>query len=97
LTLARATSEAGTISEMANRLEISAEDWNVIYPIPVKHRHVRSTSEEQCRAFLVAVLQILRSGSQWCLLPETHGKWNSVFKRFSRWSKHGVWQSLFAG
>ncbi|QFY43791.1 IS5 family transposase [Candidatus Methylospira mobilis] len=82
---------------MADRLDISAEDCNVIYPILVKHRHVRSTSEEQCQAFLVAVLQILRSGSQCCSLPEAHGKWNAVFKRFSRWSKHGVWRSLFAG
>ncbi|WP_228125268.1 transposase [Candidatus Methylospira mobilis] len=65
---------------------MSAEDWSVIYPILMKHRHARSTSGEQSRAFLVAVLQILRSGSQWRLLPEAHGNWNAVFKRFSRWS-----------
>ncbi|WP_194270014.1 transposase [Candidatus Methylospira mobilis] len=63
----------------------------------MKHRHVRSTSGEQCRVFLIAVLQTLRSGSQWRLLTEAHGNWNAVFKRFSRWSRHGVWRSLFAG
>lgn len=82
---------------MTNRLEISDEEWSVIYPILVSHQHVQITSEEQCRAFLVAVLQVLRSGSQWRLLPEVHSKWNSVFKRFSRWCKHGVWEALLAG
>jgi len=82
---------------MANRLEISDEEWDMIYPMLVAHKHVRVTSEEQCRAFLIAVLQILRSGSQWRLLPEAHGKWNSVFKRFSRWCKHGVWEEVFTG
>ena len=66
---------------MANRLEISDEEWNAIYPILAAHRHVRMASESACRAFLVAVLWVLRSGAQRRLLPASHGKWNSVFKR----------------
>lgn len=79
---------------MANRLEISDEEWKAIHPVLAAHAHVRVASEEQCRAFLVAVLWVLRSGAQWRLLPAEHGKWNSVFKRFSRWCRHGVWQAL---
>lgn len=79
---------------MTNRLEISDEEWNVIHPVLVAHEHVRVISETVCRAFLTAVLWVLRSGAQWRLLPAEHGKWNSVFKRFSRWCRHGVWEAL---
>lgn len=64
---------------MANRLEISDEEWDAIYPILAAHRHVRMASETACRAFLVAVLWVLRSGAQWQSLPVGYGKWNSVF------------------
>ena len=79
---------------MTKRLEISDEEWRVIYPILAIHGHVRAASEAACRAFLVAVLWVLRSGAQWRLLPPELGQWNSVFKRFSRWCRHGVWQAL---
>jgi transposase len=82
---------------MANRLEISNEERKAIHPILSAHKHVRMASEEACRAFLVAVLWVLRSGAQWRLLPAEHGKWNSVFKRFPRWCRHGVWLALHSG
>lgn len=82
---------------MANRLEISDEEWRVIQPILVAHRSVRIISEEPCRAFLEAVLWVLRSGAPWRLLPAEPGQWNSVFKRFSRWCAAGVWESLHKG
>jgi len=82
---------------MANRLEISDEEWKVFFPILAAHPHVHVVSERKCRAFLVAVLWVLRSGAQGRLLPSQHGRWNSVFKRFSRWCRHGVWQALHAG
>ena len=45
--------------------------------------------------FVEGVLWIVRTGSPWRDLPEAFGDWNSVFRRFSRWSIKGVWWRIF--
>ena len=47
------------------------------------------------REFLNAVLWIARSGAPWRDLPERFGNWNSVYQRFRRWARTGVWQRIF--
>jgi transposase len=48
------------------------------------------------RLFVEAVLWIVRTGSPWRDLPAEFGLWNSVYMRFARWSRAGVWQRVFA-
>lgn len=79
-----------------NRLTLTNGQWETVWPFLKAHRKVYVGDPAQCRRFLDAVLWVLRSGSQWRLLPQELGKWNSVFKRFDRWSQAGVWSDLFA-
>ena len=45
-------------------------------------------------------LQAIEAVIQWqeriaAELPSSFGNWNSVFQRYNRWSRKGVWESLF--
>ena len=47
------------------------------------------------RLFVEAVLWIVRVGAPWRDLPQDFGNWNSVFQRFRRWVRSGVFDQLF--
>ena len=38
---------------------------------------------------------MLRTGSPWRDLPERYGPYTTVFNRFNRWAKAGVWRRAF--
>lgn len=47
------------------------------------------------RLFVDAVLWIARAGAPWRDLPPVFGLWNSVYQRFRRWARKGVWERIF--
>jgi len=48
------------------------------------------------RNFVDAVLYRAKTGIPWRDLPERFGPWKTIYNRFDRWSKKGVWKQLFA-
>jgi len=61
----------------------------------IGHERTRGSSGRDNRTFVEAVLWIVRTGSSRRDLPELFGEWNSVFRRFSRWSRKGRWRRMF--
>jgi len=78
-----------------SRHSISDTDWKRNADLlPGKTTDPGRTARDN-RLFLDAVLWIGRTGSPWRDLPEDVGTWNSVYRRFSRRSKTGVWEWVF--
>ena len=76
------------------RHEISQEAWERIEGLlPGKSGDVGVTVADN-RLFINAVFWIAKTGAPWRDLPARFGPWNSVFQRFNRWSKKGVWQKV---
>jgi transposase len=78
-----------------DRLVLSDAPWARIAPHIIGDERSRGTSGRNNRMFVEGVLWVLRTGAPWRDLPEVFGGWNSVFRRFSRWSQKAVWQRIF--
>lgn len=77
------------------RFELSDEQWQRVEGLLPGRPGSPGRKGENNQLFLEAVLWIVRTGAPWRDLPERFGDWNSVFQRFNRWAKKGVWQRVF--
>jgi len=73
---------------------ITDEAWTKMLKFFENDRRVLKGSKGSLKHFVEAIYWIVRTGAQWRMLPEKYGLWNSVFKRFRRWVKSGVWEDL---
>jgi transposase len=78
-----------------DRLVLSDEQWERISGLIIG-RPDQCGSTGRDNRMVEGVLWIVRTGSPWRDLPEVFGGWNSVFRRFSRWSRKSVWQRMFS-
>jgi putative transposase len=80
---------------MLDRLILRDGQWERMAVHIIGDGRSRGSSGRDNRMFVEGVLWIVRTGSPWRDLPEVFGEWNSVFRRFSRWSVKGVWGRIF--
>ena len=79
---------------MHHRHAIADDAWDRVCDLlPGRPGQPGRTAKDN-RLFLDAVLWLAKTGAPWRDLPKRFGKWNSVFRRFSRWAKRGVWQQV---
>jgi transposase len=72
------------------------DQWARLEPLLPGKAGDRGVTAKDNRLFIEAVLWMARTGAPWRDLPAPFGHWHSVYMRFSRWSKQGVWARLAA-
>lgn len=74
------------------RLVLSDPLWDRLF-LAIIRTSVYETAN--LRMALEGILWRFRTGAPWRDMPSEFGPWQTVFNRFNRWSKSGVWQQLF--
>lgn len=77
------------------RYELSEAQWVRIEGLLPGKLSDPGRSAADNRLFVNGVLWVLRSGARWSDLPERYGKYKTVHKRFTRWSRAGVRERIF--
>lgn len=88
-------SKAAFLKEAAlSRGDLSDAEW-CIFDLLLPDRGERGPPIQDKRRMVNGILWGLRTGAPWRDMPRRYGNWNSVFVRFTRWSRLGVWDAAF--
>src|SRR3954462_184540 len=79
---------------MRHRHELSDTEWARLQPLLPPRKPGRPRHDD--RRLLNGILWKLATGVPWRDLPERYGPWQTVYTRFRRWTRAGVWDRLVA-
>src|ERR1043165_5398174 len=76
-----------------NLFWLSNEQWARIEPYLPKD--VRGVERVDDRRVISGIVHVLKSGCRWCDCPPEYGPSMTIYNRFVRWARRGVWENLF--
>ena len=79
---------------MRRRHEVSDAEWARLEPLLPPHTSGKPRKDD--RLVVNGILWKLATGAPWRDLPERYGPWQTVYTRFRRWTRAGVWDRIFA-
>jgi transposase len=79
---------------MRKRHELTEVEWARLRPLLPPRKAGKQRRDDQ--QIINAILWKLATGAPWRDLPERYGSWATVYTRFWRWTRAGVWQRIFA-
>jgi transposase len=62
---------------------------------PLLPRGRRGAHRVDDRRLISGIVHMLRSGSRWRDCPPEYGTYTTIYNRFSRWSRQGIWVAMF--
>jgi transposase len=79
---------------MAKQVQwLSDEEWVRIEPLLPRGR--RGAHRVDDRRVISGIIHMLRCGARWRDCPAEFGPYTTVYNRFNRWSRQGIWHDMF--
>lgn len=79
---------------MADLFWLSDAQWAVMEPFMPRNRPAARRVDD--RRVLSGIVHVLGSGCRWRDCPPTYGPRTTVYNRFNRWSRRGLWRAMLA-
>ena len=64
---------------------------------PLLPTDVRGVARADDRRVISGIVHVLRTGCRWSDAPECYGPRKTLYSRFVRWARRGVWDDVFEG
>jgi transposase len=72
---------------------LSDEEWGRVEPLLPKGRRGARRVDDQ--RVISGIIHMLRSGARWRNCPPEYGPYTTIYNRFNRWSRQGIWLAMF--
>ena len=72
---------------------LSDEEWRRIEPYLPRGR--RGAHRVDDRRVISGIIHVLKTGARWRDCPSEYGPYTTIYNRFNRWSRQGVWEDIF--
>ena len=72
---------------------LSDEEWSHVEPLLPRGR--RGARRVDDRRVISGIIHMLRSGARWRDCPPEYGPYTTIYNRFNRWSRQGIWLAMF--
>ena len=72
---------------------LSDEEWARIEPWLPRGR--RGAHRVDDRRVISGIIHMLKTGARWRDCPAAYGPYTTIYNRFNRWSRQGVWEDVF--
>jgi transposase len=72
---------------------LSDEDWRQIEPFFAAG--ATGTHRVDDRRVISGIMHMLRTGARWRDCPPEYGPYSTIYNRFNRWSRQGIWLAMF--
>ena len=72
---------------------LSDRAWAAIEPLLPKNQPGARRVDD--RRVISGIIHVLKSGCRWKDCPREYGPPTTIYNRFNRWSRRGLWQKIF--
>ena len=79
---------------MAGEFWLDDRQWAAIEPLLPKHQSGAHRKDD--RRIISGIIHVLKAGCRWQDCPAMYGPPTTIYNRFHRWSRRGIWRQLFA-
>src|SRR4051812_30414629 len=78
---------------MAGQFWLDDRQWAALEPLLPKNQPGARRKDD--RRILSGIIHVLKAGCRWQDCPADYGPPTTIYNRFHRWARRGLWQRLF--